>query len=182
MLKEVKDAVDKKNDDGLMLLLMATNMDAATSDYDEATKQSKSTLRAILPPPKWDEMRELLVQATNNSTVDAQYALVTSSFGKDTVIKALKAAQVKRGEKPKSAYSLQEINEGYEAVKKELRAKDLVTSEADMMARAEVGDYGAQQTLGLMYSHYTGYYDYACDSQLNHPACKVIDEAKAMNG
>jgi hypothetical protein len=178
MLKEVKDATDKKNDDGLMLLLMATNMDAATSGYDETTKQSKSTLRVILPPPKWDEMRELFVQATNNSTVDVQYALVTSSFGKDIVIKALKAAQIKQSEVPKSAYSLQEINEGYKIVKNQLRAKGLVTSEADFMTRAEEGEYGAQQTLGLMYLHYTGYYDHACDSHSNHPACKSLDETK----
>ncbi len=78
-LKEVEDAVDQKDDHGLMLLLRATNMDAATSDYDETTKQSKSTLRAILPPPKWDEMRELLVQATNNSTLDVQYYFFTNT-------------------------------------------------------------------------------------------------------
>ena len=178
MLKEVKDAVDKKNDDGLMLLLMATNMDAATSDYDETTKQSKSTLRAILPPPKWDEMRELLAQATNKSSVDVQYALITSSFGKDIVIKALKTAQIKRGETPKSAYSLQEVNEGYEIVKEKLRSKGLVTSEADFMTRAEAGYAAAQLTLGLMYLRYTGYYEYACDSYPNHPACKSFEEAK----
>ena len=178
MLKEVKDAVDKRNDDGLMLLLMATSMDVATSDYDETTKQPKSTLRAILPQPKWDEMRELLTQATNKSSVDAQYELITSSFGKEIVVESLRAAQIKRGDPPKSAYSLQEINEGYEELKKELRAKGLVTSEADFMTRAEAGEYVAQQTLGLMYSHYTGYYDHACDSHSNHPACKSLDEAK----
>ena len=69
-MQEVKDAVDKQNDDGLILFLMATNFDAATSDYDETTKQPKSTLRAILPIDKWNELREMLVQATENSTVD----------------------------------------------------------------------------------------------------------------
>jgi TPR repeat protein len=180
MLKEVKDATDKKNDDGLMLLLMATNMDAGTSDYDDVTKQSKSTLRAILPKPHWDEIRELLVRAANDSTVDAQYSLIKSAFGKDIVVRWLQEAQIKRGEKPKTNYSLQEINEGYEVLKKELRAKGLTTSEADMMTRAEAGDAAAQLTLGLMYSHYTGYYDYACDSYPNHPACKVLNEAKGL--
>ena len=180
MLKEVKDAVDKKNCEGLMLFLMATNFDAATSDYDETTKQSKSTLRAILPQPKWDELRDLLVQATNNSTVDAQNYLIKSAFGKDIVFKKLQEAQIKRGEKPKSAYSLQEINEGYKMVKKELSVKGLVTSEADFMTRAEAGDAAAQLTLGLMYSRYTGYYDYACDSYPNHPACKALDEVKGL--
>ena len=178
MLKEVKDAVDTKNCEGIMLFLMATNLDAATSDYDDVTKQSKSTLRAILPQPKWDEMRELLTQATNKSSVDAQYELITSPFGKEIVVESLRAAQIKRGDPPKSAYSLQEINEGYEMVKEKLRAKGLVTSEADFMTRAEAGYAAARLTLGLMYLHYTGYYDYACDSYPNHPACKSLDEAK----
>ena len=179
LLVEVRDAVEKKNDDGLMLFLMATNMDAATSDYDETTHQSKSTLRAILPQPKWDALRDLLVQATNDSTVDAQYALFASSFGGDIVIKALDTVQIQRGEKPKSAYSLQERNEGYEMVKNQLRAKGLaITSCADVVACAEAGEYGAQQTLGLMYLHYTGYYDSVCESSRKHPACESLDEAK----
>lgn len=178
MLKEVKDAVDKKNDDGLMLLLMATNLDAATSDYDETSKQSKSTLRAILPPPKWDEMRELLLHATNNSSVDAQYSLLKSAFGKDVVIKRLQDAQIKRGEESKASYSLHEIKQGYDAIERDLSDKGLITSGSDIVKRAETGDHLAQQFIGLAYLHYTGEYIGACGSYPNYPACKSKDEAK----
>ena len=178
MLKEVKDALDKKNDDGLMLLLMATNMDAATSDYDETAKQSKSTLRTILPQSKWDEMRELLVQATNNSTVDAQYSLLKSQFGKDIVTKYLDATKAKRGEKPDANYSLQETNKGYGLIEKELAQKGHITSSSDIVKRAESGDYSAQQFLGLAYLHYTGEFAGSCGSNPDSPACKSKDDAK----
>ncbi len=152
MLKEVKDAVDKKNDDGLMLLLMATNMDAATSDYDETTKQSKSTLRAILPPPKWDEMRELLVQATNNSTVDAQYYFLTASqFSTDSIAKI--------------------VNE-YAA--KDSKLAMLRLSEED---KAKAGSSFAQLMLGLKYLNFTTNIGYGC-SDIADPICKTRNEAK----
>ena len=181
MLKEVKDAVDKKNDDGLMLLLMATNMDAATSDYDETTKQSKSTLRAILPQSKWDEMRELLTLATNNSTVDAQYSLLKSQFGKDIVTKYLDATKAKRGEKPDANYSLQETNQGYGLFEEELAQKGHITSSSDIVKRAEAGDYSAQQFLGLAYLHYTGEFVGSCGSNPDYFACKSKDEAKGYD-
>ncbi len=153
MLKEVKDAVDKKNDDGLMLLLMATNMDAATSDYDETTKQSKSTLRAILPQPKWDEMRELLVQATNNSTVDTQYFLNRESrqFNRELIVKQLQAEQVKRGEQPKKEYTNQELNIAYETLDKLYQAKGMILHSSGIVELAESGDPYYQESLGLAY-------------------------------
>ena len=152
MLKEVKDAVEKKNDNGLMLFLMATNMDAATSDYDETTKQSKSTLRAILPQSKWDEMRELLVQATNNSTVDSQYYYLTASqFRTDSIAKT--------------------VNE-YAAKGSKLAMLRL--SEED---KAKAGSPFAQLTLGLKYLKFTDRIGYGC-ADTTDPICKTRDEAK----
>ena len=151
MFKEVKDAVDKKNDDGLMLLLMATNMDAATSDYDETTKQSKSTLRAILPQPKWDEMRELLVQATNNSTVDAQYYLLTSSqFRADSNTK---------------------ITTDYVA-----KGSQLAMLKSTITHKAEAGNLEAQLALGFRYLNYEN--EFGCEKQSKDHLCQSKDEAE----
>lgn len=156
MLAEVKDAVDKKNDDGLMLLLMATNLDAATSDYDETTKQSKSTLRAILPPPKWDEMREMLVQATNNSTVDAQYYLLTiSQFSTGTTIKLANEYHLKGS-----------------------RLATLDSPLASITNKAEAGSLEAQITTGFRYLNYERF---LCEKQVNDPACQAKDEIKGKN-
>ena len=187
MLKEVKDAVDKKNDDGLMLLLMATNMDAATSDYDETTKQSKSTLRAILPPPKWDEMRELLVQATNSSTLDAQYYLnLRSQFSREFIVQRLQAELVKRGEKPKKEYTNQEVNQVYSDARKSYLDKGLVpfsdnSSISSITKQAEVGDPEYQAILGFFSLGFSNDYSYQCEKQSPAfaPLCEMKkDEAK----
>ena len=161
MLKEVKDAVDKKNCEGLMLFLMATNMDAATSDYDETTKQSKSTLRAILPQPKWDEMRELLVQATNNSTVDARYYLHSSTqFRVDNL-----------------------TNLANEYFKKGSRLATLNSTIATISDKAEVGSSLSQLSLALKYLNYGKNIDYGahygCGYLSKLPICQLKDEAKS---
>lgn len=152
MLKEVKDAVDKNNDDGLMLFLMATNMDAATSEYDKTAKQSKSTLRVLLPPPKWDEMRQLLEKATNKSTVDAQFYLLTSSqFRADSIAKS--------------------INE-YATKGSQLAMLRLSTED-----KAKAGSPFAQLMLGLKYFNFKDYIGYGCvDSK--EPICQTKNEEK----
>lgn len=183
MLKEVKDAVNKKSDDGLMLLLMATNMDAATSDYDETTKQSKSTLRAILPPPKWDEMREFLVQATNNSTADTQYYLnVKSQFSSDFVLRQL---QLQQPNTSVSSFTNLQRNTIYESTKAEFKKRgsygafsDSPTS-VDRVKYAELGDAFSQLMIGLQYHSYVG--DFACDIQdikYINSLCSKKDEEK----
>lgn len=186
MLKEVKDAVDKKNDDGLMLLLMATNMDAATSDYDETTKQSKSTLRAILPQPKWDEMRELLVQATNNSTMDVQYYFNVENrqFSREFMIKLLQQKQEKRGEKPKKEYVNQELNQAYSDIRKGYIDKGVVLfadySSASMITKqAESGDPYAQSLLGFFSLGFSDFTVPACEEIKDYtPLCKARNENK----
>ena len=198
LLKEVKDAVDKKNDDGLMLFLMATNMDAATSDYDETTKQSKSTLRAILPPPKWDEMRELLVKATNNSTVDVQYYLnVKSQFGRDLMLKKL---QTQQSNTSNLNFTNQQWNAIYASTDAEYAERDsyeaiqkmyFLSQHSEIGVKNEeywkkydywltkyatAGDPLAQLMLGLKYMNYK--WDYGCDNPTKEPICQTKDETK----
>jgi hypothetical protein len=191
MLKEVKDAVDKKNDDGLMLLLMATNMDAATSDYDETTKQSKSTLRAILPQPKWSEMRELLVQATNNSKVDAQYFLnVKSQFSRELLLKKLQTQQANASN---SNFTIQQWNAIYASVDAEyaergsyeaIQKQYFLAQHGDKSEKydywltkyATAGDPLAQLMVGLKYMNYK--WDYGCDNPTKEPICQTKDETK----
>ena len=154
MLKEVKDAVESRNDDGLILLLMATNLDAATSDYDETTKQSKSTLRAILPQPKWDEMRELLVLATNNSTVDSQYYLLTNTPLKVDLYKKylnLKLKDTTTTPLTNQQYSDAEHKIIDEYVKRGSKLAMLNTSN-NIFTKAEADDPTSQMQLGLAYS------------------------------
>ena len=186
MLKEVKDAVDKKNDDGLMLLLMATNMDAATSDYDETTKQSKSTLRAILPQPKWDEMRELLVQATNNSTVESQYYLTTENrqFSREFMTQRLREEHVKRTEKPKTEYTNQELNQAYSDARKSYIEKGALpladySSAPIIIKQAESGDPYAQSLLGFFSLGYSDFTVPTCEEVSAYASiCKSRDETK----
>lgn len=151
LLKEVKDAVDKKNDDGLMLFLMATNMDAATSDYDETTKQSKSTLRAILPQPKWDNLRDLLTQAANNSTVDAQYYLIANSQFRA---------------EPNAKITMDYVAKG----------SRLAMMQSTLLNRAEADDIGAQLALGFRNLNYDN--EYGCEKQSKDPLCQTKNEAK----
>jgi hypothetical protein len=189
MLKEVKDAVDKRNDDGLILFFMATNFDAITSDYDETTKQSKSTLRVILPQPKWDEMRELLVQATNNSTVDAQYYLnLRSQFSREFMVKRLQAEQVKRGEKPKNDYTNQEMNQAHIDAEKSFLDKGLVpvsnSSITSITKQAEAGDPEYQAILGFFNLGFSNDYAYQCEKKVAAfmPLCEMKkDEVKGYD-
>lgn len=189
LLKEVKDAVEKKNDEGLMLLLMATNMDAATSDYDETTKQSKSTLRAILSPPKWDEMRELLVQATNNSSVDAQYYLVENSpFRVDLAKKRILENKLVANAKD---ITTQHLNDMFSRNVTEFAKKGAVfaitrghsnTRVLGGLDIAEAGDPFVQLQLGLQYLNETvnDTGNYGCPKGSKHPICQSKDETKGI--
>ncbi len=188
LLKEVKDAVDRKNDDGLMLFLMATNMDAATSDYDEATKQSKSTLRAILPPPKWDALRDLLVQATNNSSVDAQYFLLTNSVFKTELyrkylskISANASTNDVTNTKPLTNEQYAEVEKKIndEYVKRGSRAAMLQSS--DLMTKAEAGDPFSQLQLGLKYLNFVDYSGYGCEQESKEPICQTKNETRGYD-
>ena len=157
MLKEVKDAVDRKHNDGLMLLLMATNLDAETSDYDETTKQSKSTLRAILPQPKLDEMRVSSTQATNNSSVDTQYFFITAS-----------QFRIDANTKIANEYHL-----------KGSHLATLDSSLANISDKAEAGSLQAQLALGFRYLNYDN--EFGSQKESKDSLCKSKDEAKGYS-
>jgi hypothetical protein len=176
MLKEVKDAVDRKNCEGLMLFLMATNMDAATSDYDETTKQSKSTLRAILPQPKWDEMRELLVQAAELGNADALYFLITKSVFKTEVYKKYLNKTLAQTTLKDIASANTFSKKQYEEVERKINNEYILKSN-DLIAKAEAGDPVSQMQLGLAYFKSGRYANW---DSTQPPAFKQLakDEAK----
>lgn len=83
MLKEVKDAVEKKNDDGLMLFLNAIFIDAITSRQNSlrtnsleiSASKNLSTFETILSATQQQEVEKLLYSASQNSTGATQYRL-----------------------------------------------------------------------------------------------------------
>ena len=79
MLKEVKDAVDKRNDDGLILFLNVLVIDYSSSkrlDRNIHTSTIKSTYEQILNDSQQKQMRRLLDIATSNSTAKSQWILL----------------------------------------------------------------------------------------------------------
>lgn len=172
ILKEVKNAVEKKNDHGLILFLMATSFDSATSDYD--SKHSQTTLRTTLTETEWHEMELLLEKAVYNSTVEAQHSLLNSAFGKSFVIRTLRASSAK----PKKNYSLKEINDGYGLIREKINNNGLIIGNSDIVKRAEANDLSAQLLLGLTYSNYLGSYGISCNDIPDYFTCKSLDEVK----
>lgn len=79
LIKEVQLAVKNNNCDGLMLFLIVTNIDYATSDFDSKTRKVKSTLKTILSKKQWDQLSHLLLIAAKNSSLDSQFFLLTKS-------------------------------------------------------------------------------------------------------
>lgn len=84
MLKEVKDAVDKKNNDGLILFLNAIKIDESTSwkmsfndSYREKIDRPKilTTFETILNETQQKEIKSLINEAAQNSTVDVQFRI-----------------------------------------------------------------------------------------------------------
>lgn len=79
MLKEVKDAVDKRNDDGLILFLNALVIDYSSSKNGSRniyTSSTKSTYEAILTDEQQQSIRTLLDQAAEGSSPKAQWLLL----------------------------------------------------------------------------------------------------------
>ena len=188
MLKEVKDAVDKKNDDGLMLFLNAMAWDAQTSEHEEITYVPKSTIKTILSKPQWDEMRELLVQATKNSTVDAQYYLITySQFGRELRYKrfmSLKSSQDPSSTEEKNTTAIipRLSNEDSIAISKDINEEyvkhgsRMAAVQSNYVKAAEAGDPFSQLQLGLKYLNSNS--GYGCGNSPKDPLCQTKDETK----
>lgn len=82
MLKEVKDAVDKRNDDGLILFLMVMNLDSITSNKQSLSDASpqlvngqkkQTTFVSILDESQQADVNKLLDAAVHNSNIDTRY-------------------------------------------------------------------------------------------------------------
>lgn len=180
MLAAVKEAVETKNDDGLMLFLMATNLDASTSEFDAGTRKTKSTLRAIVSKQQWKEMHALLKQAANNASVDARYYLdMKSQFSPfyrqkihiGTMRQAYKEAQAKYAEAGSyEAVQLMDFNGNYPQ-KGENKENFLKRSEHWLIKYASLGDARSQLRLGLQYHNYVG--DFGCDLNEKGPICRA---------
>ena len=98
MLKEVKDAVDKKNDDGLVLFLSVLELDStlknsrmfifsgeheAREQITNATKENKTVpapWQSILSAKQTDELNSLLEKATKQSSLESQYRLLSLQY------------------------------------------------------------------------------------------------------
>lgn len=95
ILKEVKDAVEKKNDDGIILFLSVLELDnkltnsrmfifsgeyEASEQITNAVKQQKTVLapwQSMLSPKQADELNMLLEKATKQSSLESQYRLLS---------------------------------------------------------------------------------------------------------
>lgn len=105
MLKEVQDAVDKKNDDGLILFLSVLELDSLLasdqkilSSYEEQI-QEYSTKNAANRMPVWKtilsdvdtvHLLSLLEIATVRSSLESQYRLLSLKFHSDIRVTELK--------------------------------------------------------------------------------------------
>jgi hypothetical protein len=84
MLKGVNDAVNRKNDDGLKLFLMAIRTDTFQSSrkyfYYNDDNRKPSTLRTILTKPQVQELYDLLVISSNYSNAESRELLSSIYF------------------------------------------------------------------------------------------------------
>lgn len=163
MLAEVKDAAEKKSNDGLMLFLSALSIDASTSaksNLYESTKDKRpSTIKSILTETQQQELFDLLMVATNNSTADAQYLL---------------ARFIRSFHNPKQISLLKTIDEY-------ANSGSLVAmyySSASETNKAEAGIPFSQFRLGLKYLNFVDYDGYGCNEPPADPICHSKDEDK----
>lgn len=185
MLKEVKDAVDKKNDDGLILFLNAMNIDGSISAkrnlYEYYAKESKDKkppiIKTILTAEQFLNMLELLIVATNNSPPDANYLLVPilNSYGSPKQLASLKTTE-------------QLAESGSIIAIGQMLGKYLPSNTAINPAEnkqnydywrtkfAEAGSLDTQLSLGFKYLNFED--DYGCQKQSTEPICLKKDEAK----
>jgi hypothetical protein len=163
LLLEVKDAVNKKNNDGLMLFMNAMSIDRGTSIktalYKGSQDKKERTLSNILTEPQRQELIELLITATNNSNADSQFYLTST-------IRELNNPQLTAAIKSNDEYA---------------KSGSLVATNYSKLTdieRAELGDPFTQMLLGLSYLKTVDYRKYGCDESPDKPICRPRDEAK----
>lgn len=163
VIKEVKDAVNKKNNEGLMLFMSAMSIDRGTSMktslYKGSSDNKQTTLKNILTVEQRQELIELLITATSNSNADAQLYLTP-------FIRELNNPQLTATLKSNDEYA---------------KIGSLVAanySKLNDIERAELGDPFAQMLLGLRYLRNVDYRKYGCDESPKKPICLPRDETK----
>lgn len=186
MLKEVKDAVDKKNDDGLMLLLIAIRIEGFQSSrryfYYNNDKAKPSTFRTILTASQRQQMYELLVLATNNSTAEARASLATNYFFDDEATRSkLTSVQeqfkLAKGDNLKSINKLgiPNLDKYFIGDTKEWNKRfDWVKYQNDLIQSATAGNPQSQLELAHMY-----FGDSAC-IRSKASVCLERDEIKGI--
>lgn len=163
LLSEVKDAVNKKNNDGLMLFMSVMSIDRGTSMktslYKGTQDNKQTTLKNILADQQRQELIELLITATNNSNADAQLYLASA-------IRELNNPQLTATIKSNDEYA---------------KSGSLVAANYSKLTdieKAELGDPFAQMLLGLSYLRTVDYRKYGCDESPGKPICRPRDETK----
>lgn len=163
MLLEVKDAINKKNNDGLMLFMTAMSIDRGTSMktalYKGSQDNKQTTLKNILTEQQRQELIELLITATSNSNGDAQFYLTSA-------IRELNNPQLTATIKSNDDYA---------------KSGSLVAANYSKLTdieKAELGDPFAQMLLGLSYLRAIDYRKYGCDESPDKPICRPRDETK----
>ncbi|HQO17335.1 MAG TPA: hypothetical protein PLG02_10275, partial [Methylotenera sp.] len=179
LLKEVKDAVDKKNDDGLMLLLNAIQLDEQTSkktsfndNYQEKIDRSKmlSTFEIILNESQKQQMRDWLQGAVRSSTANAQYQLHFMSKLTDLNKSQLDRQKeleciANKGSFSAASELASEYSYFYASPQNYSREK----AEKWFIKSAELGDPYFQFALGMKYLNYASPYF------ISHEECLQVD-------
>jgi hypothetical protein len=184
MLKEVQDAVDKKNSDGLILFLRVMGDDAAASNHSPVTYEADSTLRQILSKPQWDKLRGLLAEVAKNSTADVQYDLRASSqfwsdFYREYLNKNRSSDTTIAADKPLTNAEYTEAKQKIIAEYIQRGSKHAKLQSDDIFVRAEAGDPLSQLQLGLKYLN-SKYGDEGCNLSQDQ-LCKNRDGTKGYS-
>lgn len=198
MLKEVKDAVDKKNCEGLILFLNAIQIDEQTSkktsfndNYQEKIDRSKmlTTFETILNEVQQKEIKSLLYDAAQNSTVDVQFRIQFIRLFSVKTKKALPEDFAKKEESLANEVSLAAVLQARKSSYSSSQAYKLGYSKEKkvywMTKAAELGDSDYALILALRYLNYADPLGISptqaeCQSVYNHNLCFKKDEAKGF--
>ncbi|MDI1299407.1 hypothetical protein [Methylotenera sp.] len=186
LLAQVEDAVKTKNNDGLMLFFYAMNLDSFSSDY--VSDGSKTTLKAILTKSQRNQLRELLVQASNNSNLDVQYYLRrNSAFYQDFFMLSLgkQIEPLKQDIKLSNdefSKAQRQIDDEYIKRGSQFTMLNASALSSSVAQHAEAGDAEIQMMLGLQYMNVGKDSDndahYGCQYQSKEPICQNKNEVK----
>lgn len=188
LLAEVQDAVTTKNNDGLTLFLYASLLDSGTSEYDSENGGAKSTLKAILTKLQWNQLRELLIQATNRDSLDTQYYFRRETqFNKDFFRLSLGKKIDPNNLDPKLSnkeYSdaRQKIDGKYVSSGSQYAKLKASRLPSTIEQRANAGHTLIQMNLGFEYMNYgtkrTDNADYGCQYLSKKTICQSKDEVE----